>query len=137
MSPAHSMVYNPDDDNNTVAATQGFATATATDADVTAAVTVETAVTVVNNATTNEDEDAGEPKRINTDSLTGLRGLVVLHIVISHYSAFSRGKDLLGGASMSLFYLLSGFIMTVGYVASDQSERAVRTKTRSDAKAPL
>jgi len=56
-------------------------------------------------------------ERIDTDALTGLRGLVALHIAIGHFSSFGGEPpvDLLGGASMSFFYLLSGFVMTLGY----------------------
>ena len=41
-------------------------------------------------------------ERIDTDALTGLRGLVALHIAIGHFSSFGGEPpvDLLGGASM-------------------------------------
>jgi len=35
--------------------------------------------------------------------------------MLGHYSGFNYGIDGLGGASMSFFYLLSGFVMTVAY----------------------
>lgn len=57
------------------------------------------------------------PRKIDTDALNGLRGIVAIHIAIGHYSGFGLGVDLLGGTSLSLFYLLSGYIMTIGYAS--------------------
>jgi len=58
----------------------------------------------------------GQPAaRVDTVALTGLRGLAALHVAAGHYSGQFGGPDLLGGASMSFFYLLSGFVMTLGY----------------------
>ena len=57
------------------------------------------------------------PRKIDTKALTGLRGVVALHIAIGHYSAFGLGVDLVGGASLALFYILSGYIMTIGYAS--------------------
>ena len=73
----------------------------------------------------NEIEDGSEknaikqivPRKIDTKALTGLRGIVALHIAISHYSGFGLGVDLLGGPSLALFYILSGYIMTIGYAS--------------------
>eukprot|EP01045_Picozoa_sp_COSAG04_P019121 COSAG04_NODE_1826_length_5485_cov_2.733569_8_plen_650_part_00 len=56
------------------------------------------------------------PVRVDTDALTGLRGLAALHVAVGHFCLFSEiGVDLMGGASMPFFYLLSGFVMTLGY----------------------
>ena len=52
---------------------------------------------------------------IDTVALNGLRGIVAMHIALGHYSGFGLGIDLIGGASLPLFYLLSGYIMTIGY----------------------
>ena len=74
----------------------------------------------------NEIEDGSEknaiikqivPRKIDTKALTGLRGIVALHIAISHYSSGGLGVDLLGGPSLALFYILSGYIMTIGYAS--------------------
>ncbi len=67
----------------------------------------------------NESDDAEIPipRKIDTDALNGLRGIVAVHIAVGHYCAFGLGVDLLGGTSLSLFYLLSGYIMTVGYAS--------------------
>ena len=51
---------------------------------------------------------------VDTRALTGLRGGVALHIAVSHFFGFGMKVDLVGGASMPLFYLLSGFVMTLG-----------------------
>ncbi len=54
--------------------------------------------------------------KFDTSALDGLRGFVALHVVISHYTGFSSIKfDLCGGQSMGLFYILSGFVIYVGY----------------------
>ena len=55
------------------------------------------------------------PRKIDTVALNGLRGIVAMHIALGHYSGFGLGIDLIGGASLPLFYLLSGYIMTIGY----------------------
>ena len=73
----------------------------------------------------NEIEDGSQknaikqivPRKIDTKALTGLRGIVALHIAISHYSGGGLGVDLLGGPSLALFYILSGYIMTIGYAS--------------------
>ena len=44
-----------------------------------------------------------------------LRGLAALHVAVGHFSTFGLGVDLLGGSAMTLFYLLSGFVMMLGY----------------------
>jgi len=65
------------------------------------------------------------PERIDTKALTGLRGLAALHVACGHYLSTSNLEyDCIGGASMSFFYLLSGFVMTLGYA---------RTLTSADA----
>ena len=54
--------------------------------------------------------------RVDTLALTGLRGFAALHVAVGHYCSISPAHvDLIGGASMSFFYLLSGFVMTLGY----------------------
>ena len=74
-------------------------------------------------------------KLLNTDAVDGIRALAVMHIVLGHHSIYtgyrgdaregedgvqerySHGFDLLGGVSMSLFYIISGFVMMLGYGA--------------------
>jgi hypothetical protein len=54
--------------------------------------------------------------KFDTSALDGLRGFAALHVAISHYIGFSSiGFDLCGGQAMGLFYILSGFVMYVGY----------------------
>ena len=66
---------------------------------------------------------------LNTDAVDGLRALAVMHIVLGHHSIYtgflgdarenedsvqerySRGLDLVAGASMALFYIISGFVI--------------------------
>lgn len=57
--------------------------------------------------------------RLDTSALTGLRGLVVLHIALGHFT-LKFGLDLMGGASMGLFYLLSGFVLMLGVADARQ-----------------
>lgn len=63
--------------------------------------------------------------RLDTRSLDGLRGLAAMHVAIGHYVSFTglagRFSDLQAGSSMGLFYLLSGFVMALGY-----GQKAVR-----------
>ncbi|CAJ1328202.1 unnamed protein product [Effrenium voratum] len=72
-----------------------------------------TAGTALNGATAASGLMKG---RVDTLALTGLRGFAALHVAVGHYaSASPLHVDLIGGASMSFFYLLSGFVMTLGY----------------------
>jgi hypothetical protein len=54
--------------------------------------------------------------RVDTAALTGLRGMAAMQVALGHMTAGSNLRlDLLGGAAMPFFYLLSGFVMTLGY----------------------
>jgi len=57
--------------------------------------------------------------QIDTKALNGLRGLAALHVALGHFFVFSKeptqGIDFIGGAVMPLFFLVSGFVMVVGY----------------------
>jgi len=71
---------------------------------------------------------------VDTVALTGLRGLAALHVALGHYSSFSvLGLDLIGGASMSFFYLLSGFVMTLGYASAPPSAATWEGRATADA----
>eukprot|EP00931_Biecheleriopsis_adriatica_P077132 TRINITY_DN50752_c0_g1_i1.p1 TRINITY_DN50752_c0_g1~~TRINITY_DN50752_c0_g1_i1.p1 ORF type:complete len:523 (+),score=80.02 TRINITY_DN50752_c0_g1_i1:159-1571(+) len=68
-------------------------------------------------------------ERVDTGALTGLRGLAALHVAFGHYASGSKFQlDLIGGASMSFFYLLSGFIMTLGYNNKLDARRFLRNR---------
>eukprot|EP01048_Picozoa_sp_COSAG05_P006961 COSAG05_NODE_474_length_9484_cov_8.277784_1_plen_612_part_00 len=58
-------------------------------------------------------------KRVDTSALTGLRGLAALQVAAGHIAPLTNlwggGVDLIGSAAMPFFFLLSGFIMTLGY----------------------
>ena len=42
-----------------------------------------------------------------------MRGLAALHVALGHMMSFSTLRvDLLGGAAMPFFYILSGYVMT-------------------------
>jgi hypothetical protein len=61
--------------------------------------------------------------KFDTSALDGLRGFAALHVAISHYMGFSSiGFDICGGQAMSLFYILSGFVMYVGYAQERLAE---------------
>jgi peptidoglycan/LPS O-acetylase OafA/YrhL len=55
--------------------------------------------------------------RLDTKSVDGLRGLAALHVACGHMLFFSRepNVDLVGGTSMGLFFIISGFVMILGY----------------------
>ena len=54
--------------------------------------------------------------RVDTAALTGLRGMAAMQVALGHMTSGSNMRlDLLGGAAMPFFYLLSGFVMTLGY----------------------
>lgn len=57
--------------------------------------------------------------RIDSASLNGLRGLAALHVAVGHFFIFSKeptqGIDFIGGVAMPFFFLISGFVMVVGY----------------------
>lgn len=66
---------------------------------------------------------------LNTKSLDGLRAITMMHIVIGCQSIngtwtggeanHSEGFDFMGGISMGLFYIISGFVLMVGYGSDD------------------
>jgi peptidoglycan/LPS O-acetylase OafA/YrhL len=61
---------------------------------------------------------ASKPRlpKVDTAALTGLRGLAALHVALGHIFGMSTlRQDLIGGAAMPFFFLLSGFVMTLGY----------------------
>ena len=73
---------------------------------------------MVETVSTDNSESKVEVKthKFDTSALDGLRGFAALHVAISHYIGFSSiGFDLCGGQAMGLFYILSGFVMYVGY----------------------
>ena len=57
-------------------------------------------------------------ERLDTKALTGLRGMAAFHVMVGHYFVFGElRQDLLGGQAMGLFYVLSGFVMYLGYAS--------------------
>lgn len=78
---------------------------------------------------------------VDTRAIDGMRGVAVIHIVMGHSMMWSRTKEfffsfrlpnvlhdecslgfvaLMGGGSMGLFYIISGFVMAVGYAQTLQ-----------------
>ena len=55
-------------------------------------------------------------RKLNTVALDGLRGFTTVYVGIYHYiQYFDRRVDLIATCLMNFFYLLSGFVMTLGY----------------------
>lgn len=63
------------------------------------------------------EDSRGEATMLFTKALTGVRGIASLHIGLGHALVYARGVgiDLMGGGSMGLFFIISGFVMTCGY----------------------
>ena len=68
----------------------------------------------INVAPTNNQQHGSQSKRVNTQALNGLRGLVALHIMIFHSLLYSKWElNTLGSVQMPLFFLISGFILAL------------------------
>eukprot|EP01038_Epipyxis_sp_PR26KG_P011951 gene11951-15996_t len=53
---------------------------------------------------------------INTVPLTGLRAIASIHIMLEHYIMFvTAHSDFMGGTTVVLFLVLSGFILSIAY----------------------
>jgi peptidoglycan/LPS O-acetylase OafA/YrhL len=50
-------------------------------------------------------------------ALDGFRGLAAIHVVVDHFSGLGFGS-----IKMSLFYLLSGYTLALGYGRSELAE---------------
>jgi peptidoglycan/LPS O-acetylase OafA/YrhL len=50
-----------------------------------------------------------------THALSGLRGLASLHVAISHIVRAYTKIDIMGAGSMGIFFLLSGYLLMLGY----------------------
>ena len=61
-----------------------------------------------------------DDKQVDTTALTGLRGICILHVALSHYALFC-GYYAQGNFSVVCFLLLSGYILTIGYAKRDVS----------------
>lgn len=81
-------------------------------------------------------------QRSEIPSLTGLRGLAALSVLLAHYSVWcapydratapgwlARGMDY-SAWGMSLFFTLSGFVIAYNYLAMDWSNRAAASARR-------
>ena len=55
--------------------------------------------------------------QMQTDAVTGVRALASLHVMCSHFSGPLFGLVLVGGAAIPVFFLVSGFVLTLGYGA--------------------
>ena len=55
--------------------------------------------------------------RVDTTATSGLRGLAALHIMMFHYVVnYTWGElDINGALEVSIFFLLSGFCLTLKY----------------------
>eukprot|EP00428_Durinskia_dybowskii_P066009 CAMPEP_0170365814 /NCGR_PEP_ID=MMETSP0117_2-20130122/6098_1 /TAXON_ID=400756 /ORGANISM="Durinskia baltica, Strain CSIRO CS-38" /LENGTH=479 /DNA_ID=CAMNT_0010620387 /DNA_START=2244 /DNA_END=3684 /DNA_ORIENTATION=+ len=53
--------------------------------------------------------------KVESKSLDGLRGFAALHVALGHILLYSVGTDLMGECAIVIFFLISGFVMVVGY----------------------
>ena len=54
--------------------------------------------------------------KVNTLSIDGLRGCAAMQVALGHiFMSSPLGMDLIGGNAMPLFFLVSGFVMVLGY----------------------
>lgn len=88
---------------------------------------------------TNEETVITSPQRIDTTAITGLRALASMNILVGHLIVTCHVTwqdddfvDLLGGVSVSLFFLLSGFIVAIAYGRKDISTPDKKQKFKSD-----
>jgi len=61
---------------------------------------------------------------VDTTALTGLRGLACMHVLLFHYLGHMTygAIDINGSLQLSLFYLLSGFSLALGYGSVHKSQ---------------
>ena len=55
--------------------------------------------------------------RLDIRALDGLRGIASVHIALEHYVDYLSpgGPDLMASGTVTLFLVLSGFVMAIGY----------------------
>merc|ERR1712038_1881738 len=62
------------------------------------------------------DNKALDPVKFDSKPLNGLRGILSIHLVLFHSILFSQAKiNTYGQVHMPLYFLLSGFCLTLGY----------------------
>merc|ERR1719295_362233 len=62
----------------------------------------------------NNEADASEEKRINTKALNGLRGIMAIYVMVFHSLFFCEWEiDILGYVPMTIFILISGFVLAL------------------------
>mmetsp|Transcript_12789 Transcript_12789/g.16803 ORF Transcript_12789/g.16803 Transcript_12789/m.16803 type:complete len:454 (-) Transcript_12789:302-1663(-) len=62
-------------------------------------------------------QQTGRNERVDLDCLMGVRALASLQVAVGHYYLFTReGFDLQGGTGVTVFFVVSGFVMTIAYL---------------------
>ena len=67
---------------------------------------------------TDDDDSQNKTMILDSSALEGLRGLAALHVLFFHYLLFSLGTNeinISGSLEMPLFFLLSGFTLSLAY----------------------
>ena len=67
---------------------------------------------------TDDDDSQNKTMILDSSTLEGLRGLAALHVLFFHYLLFSLGTNKInisGSLEMPLFFLLSGFTLSLAY----------------------
>mmetsp|Transcript_19445 Transcript_19445/g.43159 ORF Transcript_19445/g.43159 Transcript_19445/m.43159 type:complete len:458 (+) Transcript_19445:88-1461(+) len=66
--------------------------------------------------------------KVDLDALMGVRAIASLQVAVGHYYLFvGQGFDLQGGSAVTLFFIVSGFIMTVAYLPKCDTPNFDRT----------
>lgn len=60
-------------------------------------------------------QDSGYPPKYNLFGLQALRGICAILILIHHFGFQNTATDAFGDLSVSIFFILSGFVLTVSY----------------------
>jgi len=85
---------------------------------------VSSSTQLLNDRSEEFKKERPEKTRVDLRALTGLRGLAALHVTIFHYifnAPVERKPNLMGSVQMPMFFIMSGFTLTLMYGQRDMS----------------